>query len=46
MADVAKVDNQTGLASGSALTQAHQEMALGVYGLAGPTPLQVALWDP
>ncbi len=45
-ADVAKANNQTGLASGSSLTQACQEIALGVYGTAVPTPTQVALWGP
>ncbi len=45
-ADVAKADNQTGIASGSALTWAHQEIALGVYGLAGPTLPRVAFWSP
>jgi hypothetical protein len=44
VADVANVDNQTGLASGSALMRAHQEIALGLCGLTGPTLLQVALW--
>jgi hypothetical protein len=43
---MAKVDDQTGLASGSLLTQARQEIALGVYGTAVPTPPQVALWGP
>jgi hypothetical protein len=37
-ADVAKADNQTWLTSGSVLMRAHQEIALGVYGLAGPAP--------
>ncbi len=45
-ADVAEADDQTGLASGSALTQVHQEIALGVYGLMGLTPPQVALRGP
>ncbi len=45
-ADVAKVDNQTGLASGSSLTRVRQEIAFGVYGTAVPTPLQVALRGP
>jgi hypothetical protein len=43
---VAKADNQTGLASGSSPTWACQEIALGVYGTAVPTPPRVALWDP
>jgi hypothetical protein len=43
---VAKADDQTGLASGSLPTRAHQGIALGVYGTAVPTPLQVALWGP
>jgi hypothetical protein len=37
-ADVAEADDQNGLASGSALAWGHQEITLGVYGLAGPTP--------
>jgi hypothetical protein len=45
-ADVAKADDQSGLASGSSPTRARQEIALGVYGTAVPTPLQVALWGP
>jgi hypothetical protein len=45
-ADVAKADDQTGLASGSSPTRARQEIALGVYGTAVPTPPQVALWGP
>jgi hypothetical protein len=45
-ADVAKADNQTGLASGSLPTWAHQEIALGVYSTALPTPPPVALWGP
>jgi hypothetical protein len=45
-ADVAKADNQTGLASSSSLTQARQKIAVGVYGTAVPTLLQVALWGP
>ncbi len=43
---MAKANNQTGLASGSLLTWAHQKIALGVYGTAAPTPLQVTLSDP
>jgi hypothetical protein len=43
---VAKADNQTGLVSGSSLTQARQGIALGVYGTAVPTPLQVKLRGP
>jgi hypothetical protein len=45
-ADVDYTNNQTGLFSGSALARVHQEIALGVYSLASPTPLQVALWGP
>jgi hypothetical protein len=45
-ADVAKANNQTGLASGSLLTRAHQEITLGVYSTAASTPPQVALWGP
>jgi hypothetical protein len=45
-ADVAEADNQTGLASGSLPTQGRQEISLGVYGTAVPTPPQVALWGP
>ncbi len=45
-ADVVKADNQTGLASGSLLTRACQEIALVVYGTAVPTPPQVALQGP
>ncbi len=40
---MAKAGDQTGLASGSSLTLARQEIALGVYGTAAPTPLRVAL---
>jgi hypothetical protein len=43
---VAEADNQTGLASGSSLTRARQENALGVYGTAVPTPPRVALRGP
>ncbi len=43
---MAKADNQTGLASGSVLMQAHQGIALGVYGTAVPTPPRVALRGP
>jgi hypothetical protein len=43
---VAYTNGQTGLASGSAFARAHQEPALGVYGLVGPTPPQVALHGP
>ncbi len=43
---MAKADNQTGLASGSLLTWARQEIALGVYGTAVPTPPRVPLWGP
>ena len=45
-ADVAKVNDQTGLASGSSPTQACQEIALGVYATGVPTPPQVALRGP
>ncbi len=45
-ADVAKADDQTGLASGSSPTQACQEIALGVYATGVPTPPQVALRGP
>jgi hypothetical protein len=41
---VAKADDQTWLAFGSSPTRARQEIALGVYGTAVPTPPQVALW--
>ncbi len=43
---MAKADDQTELASCSSLTGAHQELALGVYGTAVPTPPQVALRGP
>ncbi len=43
---MAKVNDQTGLASSSLPMQAHQEIALGVYGTAVPTPLRVALRSP
>ncbi len=43
---MAKADDQTGLASGSLLTWARQEIALGVYGTAVPTPPRVALRGP
>ncbi len=45
-ADVAKANDQTGLAFGSLLTRACQEIALGVYGTAVLTPLRVALRGP
>jgi hypothetical protein len=45
-ADVAEADDQTGLASGSSPTRARQEIALGVYGIAVPTPPRVAIWCP
>jgi hypothetical protein len=45
-ADVAKANNQTGLASGSLLMQVRQENALGLYGTAAPTLPQVTLWGP
>ncbi len=45
-ADLAKADDQTGLAYGSLPTRARQEIALGVYGTAVPTPPQDALWGP
>jgi hypothetical protein len=45
-ADVAEADNQTGLASGSLPTQAHQEIARGFYGTAVPTLPRVALRSP
>jgi hypothetical protein len=45
-ADVAKANNQTGLASGSLPTRAHQEITLEVYGTAVPTLPRVALWGP
>jgi hypothetical protein len=44
--DAAKAGDQTGLASGSLLTQARQEIALGVYGTDVPTLLRVALQGP
>jgi hypothetical protein len=37
-ADVAKVNDQTGLASGSSPMRAHQGIPLGVYGTAVSTP--------
>jgi hypothetical protein len=43
---VAEADDQTGLASGSLLMRARQEITLGVYGTAVPTPPQVALRGP
>ncbi len=43
---MAKADDQTGLASGLLLMWARQEITLGVYGRAVPTPLRVALWGP
>jgi hypothetical protein len=46
MADVAKGDSHTGLASGLSLTWACQEIALGVYDTTVPTLPQVALWGP
>ncbi len=39
-------DGQTGLASGSSLTRACQEIALEVYGTAAPTPPRVVLKGP
>ncbi len=43
---MAKADDQTGLASSSLPMWARLEIALGVYGTAVPTPLQVALQGP
>ncbi len=43
---MAKADDQTGLVFGSLPMWACQEIALGVYGTAVPTPPQVALWGP
>ncbi len=43
---MAEADDQTGLASGSSPTWVHQEIALGVYGTAVPTPPRVTLWGP
>jgi hypothetical protein len=43
---VVKADDQTGLASSSLPMRAHQEITLGVYGTAVPTPLRVALQGP
>ena len=43
-ADVAKANNHTGLTSGSSLTRARQDIALGVYGTKVPTPPRVMLW--
>ncbi len=43
---MAKANDQTGLASGSSPTRARQEITLGVYGTAVPTPPRVALWGP
>jgi hypothetical protein len=43
---VAKADDQTGLACGSSPTWARQEIALGVYGTAVPTPPRVTLRGP
>ncbi len=45
-ADVAEADDQTGLATGSLLTWARQDIALGVYDTAVPTPPRVALLGP
>jgi hypothetical protein len=45
-ADVAKANNQTRLASGSSPMRARQEITLGVYGTAVPTPPRVALRGP
>ncbi len=45
-ADVAKANDQAGLASGSLPMRARQEIALGVYGTAVPTPPRVALRGP
>jgi hypothetical protein len=39
--DVTKANDQTGLASGSSLMRACQEIALGVYSTAVPTPPRV-----
>jgi hypothetical protein len=44
--DVAKADNQTGLAFGSSPTQERKEIALGVSCTTVPTLLQVALRGP
>jgi hypothetical protein len=46
VADVAKADDQTGLASGLSPMRVSQEIALGVHGTAVPTPPQVTLWGP
>jgi hypothetical protein len=43
---VAKANDQTGLTSSSSPMRARQEIALGVYGTAVPTPPQVALRGP
>ncbi len=43
---MAKANNQTGLAFGSLPARARQEIALGVYGTAVPTPPRVALRGP
>ncbi len=43
---MAKADNQTGLASGSLLMRARQEITLGVFGTAVPTLPRVTLWGP
>ncbi len=43
---MAKADDQTGLASSSSPMRARQEIALGVYGTAVPTPPRVALRGP
>ncbi len=43
---MSEADDQTGLASGSSLTWAHQEIALGIYGTKMPTPPRVALQGP
>ncbi len=42
-ADVDHANSQTGLPFGTALAHAHQEIAVGAYGLTAPTLLWVTL---
>ncbi len=45
-ADMASVNNQTGLPVGLALARSHHGIVLGVFRVTGPTLPQVALWGP
>ncbi len=45
-ADVGYADNQTGLFFSVVLAHSHQEIALGVYRLVGPTLLEVTFQGP